>query len=154
MKVLSIVGPSGAGKTTLIERIVPELKRRGLRVLVVKHAMKFEVDREGKDSWRLFESGADVIVVSPDELFYRARLSDDLERICEIFDFYDLVITEGFNRACRDRVVVLKKPEDLERYSCGKVLAIVSEEPVEGYRWFGWEDIRSLVDLIIDWLRH
>ncbi len=153
MKVLSIVGPSNAGKTTLIERIVPELRKRGFRVLVIKHAMSLEVDREGKDSWRIFESGADVVVASSGELFYRARLNDDLESICKLFDFYDLIITEGFSRDCRDRIVVLKEPEDLERYSCGKVLAVVSKRPIKGYRWFSLHDVGSLVDLIVNWLQ-
>ena len=151
MKVLSVVGPSGSGKTTLIERIVPKLKERGLKVLVIKHALNFDVDREGKDSWRIFESGADVVVASPKELFYRARMDDDLDRICKIFDFYDLIITEGFNRACKDRIVVLRKPEEIEMYKCGKILAVVCDSPIEG--WFGWNDLNDLVELILDWLR-
>ena len=57
--VISVVGPSGTGKTTLLERIVPALGRRGLGVGVVKHASHgFLAERPGKDSHRLYESGA------------------------------------------------------------------------------------------------
>ena len=51
--IVSIVGKSDSGKTTLIEKLLPELTRRGYRIATVKHDVHgFEVDREGKDSWR------------------------------------------------------------------------------------------------------
>ncbi len=153
MKVLSVVGPSNAGKTTLIEKLVPILQKKGLRILVIKHALRFEVDREGKDSWRIFNAGADVLVASSKELFYRARIGDDLDRICSMFNFYDLIITEGFSRACKDRIVVLRKAEDVKKFECGRVLAVVCDENLEDYRCFRWDQIDGLVELILDWLR-
>ncbi|MCK4242893.1 MAG: molybdopterin-guanine dinucleotide biosynthesis protein B, partial [Dehalococcoidia bacterium] len=63
--VISIVGKSKSGKTTLIERLVAELKRRGYRVATIKHSPKgFELDQPGKDSWRHAQSGSDAVVVS------------------------------------------------------------------------------------------
>ncbi len=152
MKVLSVVGFSGAGKTYLIERLVPLLRRRGLRVLVVKHALKFDVDREGKDSYRIYGSGADVLVVSDAEIFYRARGSLSLDEICEIFNFYDLIITEGFRRECRDRIVVLRSKDEIDEFRCGNIIAVVCEEEVEGFKTFRRDQIPELVDLIMSWL--
>ena len=66
--VVSIVGKSDAGKTTLIEKLIPELVRRGYRVATVKHDVHgFDVDREGKDSWRHKQAGAHTVVISSPE---------------------------------------------------------------------------------------
>jgi len=67
MKVVGFAGYSGAGKTTLVERLIPVLKRAGLRVSVVKHAHhKFDIDHPGKDTWRHREAGAFEVVVASD----------------------------------------------------------------------------------------
>ncbi|HIP66724.1 MAG TPA: molybdopterin-guanine dinucleotide biosynthesis protein B [Candidatus Nanopusillus sp.] len=155
MKVLSVVGPSKAGKTTLIEKIIPILIDKGLRVLVIKHAISFEIDREGKDSYRLFRCGADVVLSSKEKLAFIARFSDDLEKICNIFGkYYDIIITEGFNSACKDRIIVLNKLEEFERFKCGRILAIVTNYDIKGYRCFSWKDIDKLVKLILEWLKN
>ena len=61
---LSIVGHSNSGKTTLIERLIGELKRRGRRLAVVKHTGgPFDMDRPGKDTWRYAEAGCDAIAI-------------------------------------------------------------------------------------------
>jgi len=153
MKVLSVVGSSKAGKTTLIEKIVPSLIENGLKVLVIKHAISFEIDKKGKDSYRLFRCGADVILSSKEKLAFIARFPDDLEEICNIFGkYYDIIITEGFNSACKDRIIVLNKLEEFERFKCGKILAIVTDHSIEGYRCFSWGNIDKLVKLILEWL--
>ena len=66
--MISIVGYADAGKTTLIEKLVPELKNRGYRVGTIKHAVhESNLDTQGKDSWRHFAAGADTVVVSSAE---------------------------------------------------------------------------------------
>jgi len=67
MKVVAFAGYSGAGKTTLIERLIPLLRERGQRVSVVKHAHHgLEIDHPGKDTWRHREAGAyEVVAASP-----------------------------------------------------------------------------------------
>lgn len=70
MKVVAFAGFSGAGKTTLIERLIPWLRGRGQRVSVVKHAHHgLEIDQPGKDTWRHREAGAyEVVAASPQRL--------------------------------------------------------------------------------------
>ena len=64
MKVIGIAGWSGAGKTTLISRVIPYLREQGLRVSVIKHAHHdFDVDVPGKDSWVHRQSGAEEVLV-------------------------------------------------------------------------------------------
>jgi len=63
--IVSFVGKSDVGKTTVLEKVVRELKKRGYRVAVVKHDIHgFEIDRPGKDTWRFAQAGSDVVVIS------------------------------------------------------------------------------------------
>ena len=67
MKVIGFAGYSGAGKTALVEALVMLMKQRGLRVSVIKHAHHdFDVDREGKDSWRHRKAGAYEVLLASD----------------------------------------------------------------------------------------
>lgn len=103
MKVAGFAGYSGAGKTHLVERLIPALKLRGLRVSVVKHAHHdFDIDHPGKDTWRHREAGAFEVVVASDR---RLALMREFERparltvhqlLAELYDGVDWVLVEGF----------------------------------------------------------
>lgn len=157
--IISVVGTSDSGKTTLITRLIPILRERGLRVAVIKrHAHgDFEIDKEGKDSWKIYRSGADVLIASPVKLAFIRRveesLGNNLDWICSKFlDDYDLIITEGFSKAGKDRIVVVKNPEDVEKFKQGKILAVVCDERVEGYRWFRRDDVAEIASFILSLL--
>jgi len=157
--LLSIVGTSDSGKTTLITRIMPILKGKGLKVAVVKrHAHgDFEVDKEGKDSWKIYNSGADVIIASPVKLAFIRRVSEEegnnLDWIYERYlSDYDLVITEGFSKAGKERIVVVKSPEEVEHFKQGRILAVVCDEKIEGYTWFRRDEVERIADFILSLL--
>ncbi len=106
MKVIGFAGSSNAGKTTLIEQVLPVLKSNGLRVSVVKHAHhKLEVDRPGKDTFRHREAGAfEVVAASPDRMvlmreFERRHEMSVHHLIAELYQGVDWVIVEGFKDA-------------------------------------------------------
>lgn len=104
MNVVGFAGYSGAGKTTLIERLIPLLKARGETVSVVKHAHHgFDIDTPGKDSWRHREAGAQEVVVASDRRLALLReyaaeqaapTAHDL--IAELRQDVDWVLVEGF----------------------------------------------------------
>jgi len=98
--VIAFSAWSGTGKTTFIEHLIPELKARGLRLAVIKHdAHRFEIDREGKDSWRFTNAGADVTVISSDEktaLIEQRGLAVS-ELMARIHDV-DLILAEGYHQ--------------------------------------------------------
>ena len=106
MKVIGIAGYSGAGKTALIERLIPALQARGQRVSVVKHAHhRFDIDHVGKDTYRHREAGAYEVVIASDQ---RLALIREFEQateltvhqlIGELSPGVDWVLVEGF-RAC------------------------------------------------------
>jgi molybdopterin-guanine dinucleotide biosynthesis adapter protein len=106
MKVVGFAGFSGAGKTQLVERLIPALKMRGLRVSVVKHAHHdFDIDHPGKDTYRHREAGAFEVVVASDrrlallrEFEQPARLSVH-HLIAELYDGVDWVLVEGFKHS-------------------------------------------------------
>lgn len=98
LPILGICGLAGAGKTTLIEAILPELVQRGLRVAVVKHDCRnLVVDLPGKDSDRLYRAGADVFLLGGEEF---VRLHGDAGvrfgfQLAQLGRQYDLVLVEG-----------------------------------------------------------
>ncbi|AEA47172.1 molybdopterin-guanine dinucleotide biosynthesis protein B [Archaeoglobus veneficus] len=153
MIVLSIVGNSNSGKTTLITRIVPILKQRGFRVAVVKHTRDFEVDREGKDSWKIWQSGADVAIASNEKTALIMRGSKSLDEICRFFEGYDIVLTEGFSSAGKDRIVVLDESSKPEDFANGRIIAVVADRDVPGYRTFRRDDVDGIAELIVDILK-
>ncbi|MEA1971324.1 MAG: molybdopterin-guanine dinucleotide biosynthesis protein B [Thermodesulfobacteriota bacterium] len=99
--VVSFVGKSGSGKTTLIEKVIPELIRRSWRVATIKHSHhRFDIDREGKDSWRHRKAGARMTVMSsPEQIAVIENPEKDFE-IGELKNRYihdvDIILTEGF----------------------------------------------------------
>jgi len=109
--VVSFVGVSGTGKTTLIESAVRELKTRGYRVAVIKHAHHgFEIDQQGKDTWRFAQAGSDVVLVSsPDKLAIIERVSEEVwlpELLSKIEDKVDIVLVEGYKWASKVKIEV------------------------------------------------
>ena len=109
--VLSIVGKSDSGKTTLIEKLIPALKRRGYRVGVVKHAHHgFDMDHRGKDSYRHRQAGADtVMIASPGQLaMIKQTTARSLDELAPYFEDVDLLITEGFKRDRAPKIEVFR----------------------------------------------
>ncbi len=139
--ILSVVGDSGSGKTYLIEKLVPKLKEKRLKVIVIKHAKKdFEIDREGKDSYRIFRAGADVAILSPRKFAMIKKVeNDELEKFLKYFEEYDVIITEGFSSYDYPKIVVGNG-----EYS--NVLVRVKSG-------FGEEDVERILEIIIEGVR-
>lgn len=102
MKIFGIAGHSGMGKTTLLERLVPELGARGLVISLIKHSHKrIDVDRPDKDSYRLRESGCKEVLLLGQErwaLMHELRGADEppLDYLLSRMQRCDLVLVEGF----------------------------------------------------------
>ncbi|MBT3223203.1 MAG: molybdopterin-guanine dinucleotide biosynthesis protein B, partial [Proteobacteria bacterium] len=102
--MVSFVGPSGTGKTTLIERVIVELTHRGFRIGVLKHdAHRLELDKPGKDTWRFRQAGAwRAVIVGDEQMAIFSAVDGELSLggvAAETLLDADLVITEGFRQA-------------------------------------------------------
>ncbi len=108
--VISVVGFSNVGKTTLMVKLIRELKRRGYRVATIKHDVHgFQMDTPGKDSWKHAEAGSDCVVVSsPDRLAVIRRLDRELtlDEIVATLPDVDIVLTEGYKRGDKPKIEV------------------------------------------------
>ena len=110
-RAISFVAKSGTGKTTLLEKVIAELKQRGYRVGVIKHdAHRFEIDHPGKDSWRLTHAGADTMLVSSPEKLALIKKHPEppsvVELIATYFSDVDLILTEGFKKSGLPKIEV------------------------------------------------
>lgn len=154
--VLSFVGPSNSGKTTLLTNLIPELKRRGHRVAAAKHSMgDLDLDQPGKDSWRLARAGSDAVVVSgPQRVALVKKVEGDptLEEVLAVVgDGYDLVLIEGFKRSKVPKIEVHRKVQGDLVCSPEELLAVVTDEPLEvPVPQFSAEQVEALADLIED----
>ena len=135
--VISVVGKSGTGKTTLLEKLLPQLKDRGLRVGVLKHHHHpSSFDTPGKDTYRLADAGAEVVAgVSPVQvaIFRREDNSGDLDDvIARTFEGMDLVLTEGHKRGPYPKVEVQRAARSLELLcDPAELLALVTDTPLQ-----------------------
>jgi molybdopterin-guanine dinucleotide biosynthesis adapter protein len=111
-KVIGVAGFKNAGKTTLVEKLVTELTRRGRRISTVKHAHhSFDIDHEGRDSFRHRRAGAsEVAVVSQSRWAIIHESRDDsepsLHDVLSMLSPCDLVIVEGYKRDSHDKIEV------------------------------------------------
>ena len=102
MKIFGIVGHSGMGKTTLLERLVPAISGRGLVVSLIKHSHKnIDIDRPGKDSYRLRESGCKEVLLLGNERWalmheLRGAAEPPLDYLLDRMQHCELVLIEGF----------------------------------------------------------
>jgi molybdopterin-guanine dinucleotide biosynthesis protein MobB len=138
--VVSFVGRSGTGKTTFLEKLLHRLVARGLRVLVIKHDVhRFEVDKPGKDSFRLAQAGAWRVLLTNDHKMALMGACDGDVPLLTLVERHgpgaDLVITEGFRRSAVPKFVVLRSgaPERLDPHDpeLVNVVAVVSDTPVD-----------------------
>ena len=151
--VIGFAAYSGTGKTTLMEKIVLRLTAMGVRTAVIKHdSHGFEIDKEGKDSYRYTKAGAAVTVLNSAEktVFMEQRplgLEDILKNIHDV----DMILVEGFKDSGIRQIGLVRKatgkglPDRPERY-----LAIVTDEKMPcSVPQFSFDDIEGITELIM-----
>lgn len=110
--IVSFVGRSESGKTTLIEKLIPVLRRRGFRVGTIKHTHHNpELDRSGKDSARHLAAGASTVVLASSGQIQLVKTGVDggLDGLVRYFDDVDLLITEGYKQERTPKIEVLRR---------------------------------------------
>ena len=164
--LLGFAAYSGTGKTTLLVQLLPLLKQQGLRVAIIKHAHHdFDVDKPGKDSYKLRQAGATPMIISSSK---RTVLMMDKEeesepQLSDLIDYInpqqvDLLLIEGFKQWPFPKI-------ELHRPSTGKslifphdehIIAIASDENIETTNALPTLDInqpQQIADFILNYLQ-
>jgi molybdopterin-guanine dinucleotide biosynthesis adapter protein len=153
--VISIVSKKKSGKTTLIEKLIPELMRRGYQVGTLKHDTHgFSMDHEGKDTWRHKRAGARTIAISSPWQISIIMDVDQEMSIDTIADNYfrnvDIIITEGYGKAGKPQIEVFRSDVHATPLPIDETrIALVADTPLElGVPVFELDDIRGIANFV------
>lgn len=160
--ILAVSGVKNSGKTTLITKLLPELKKRGLRVAVIKHdGHDFEADVPGTDSWKYAQAGADGTCVfsSGKHMIIKYASVPSVVELIGAFPEADLILLEGFKYSEYPKFEVVRKGNSSEsvcdpKYLLGIVTDLTKEElDVNGETLdiplFGLEETERLTDYFL-----
>ena len=153
--IISIVGKSDSGKTTLLEGLIAEIKRRGYRVAIMKHpAEDVELDAVNKDTWRFSQAGSEISAISSGhKLAIFKYLEHDFspqELSQFISDDFDLLLTEGFKQSNYPKIEIHRQEQGSDLISPPQqLLAVVTDAPLEvDVPQFSKDEVQKIVDLI------
>ena len=158
--VISVVGRSNSGKTTLIVKLVKELKSRGYKVATIKHSHHhFELDTEGKDSWLHTQAGADAVVVASQNMMGIMRQSSKELPLMEIINTYlqdmDIIVVEGYKTEAIPKIEVFRSEicAELVCKDDKNLIAVVGDKnPGIGIPFFHIDDKTStIVDFLLNY---
>lgn len=154
--VIAFIGKPDSGKTTLLEKLIPELRCRGYRIGTIKHHVHaFEMDKPGKDTWRHKQAGASTVALSsPTGLGIIRDVAEDLtieELVGRYYGDIDLVIAEGYKRLGLPKIEVFRSalhdaplPDRDDTW-----VAMVSDTAgVKELPCFGLDDVVGLADFL------
>ncbi len=140
-RVVAFVAKSNTGKTTLLEKVIQELEKRGYRIGAIKHdAHSFDIDHPGKDSHRLAAAGAATMLITSPEKLALIKKHDRTPPLEELVETYfsdvDIVLTEGFKRSSLPKIEVHRRERSPTLLCRGEehdptLLAVASDEPLD-----------------------
>lgn len=150
--IVSFVGYSNSGKTTFLEKVIKELKKRDYRIGIIKHdGHDFEIDHVGTDTWRHRQAGADVVCIASAHQIAVVQTTVKppvLDDIIPLIENVDLILTEGFKQEKKPQIEVNRQGTR----SIGQknnTIALVSDLLVyEGIPHFDLEDARGVADFL------
>lgn len=157
--LLGFVAHSGTGKTTLLEQVIPILSNRGLRIAVVKHSHHaFEIDHQGKDSYRLRHAGAVQTLLTSQKRWAVITETPECETDVTLnqaiahlqTDMIDLILAEGFKSMSYSKIELhrpsLHKP--LLYPDDDDIIAIASDEPLEMLRPITQLNLNNVYEIV------
>lgn len=155
--VISFIGRHNCGKTTILEKVIRGLKEKGYKIAVIKHHKgDFEIDIEGKDTWRLGQAGSDVVVISSPEKTAVIRKSQKeltLDQIKEmVSEGMDIVILEGYKFENKPKIEVFRSEVSDKILTDEKdLVALVTDRQFDiDVPQFSFDDAEGIIEFIID----
>ena len=129
--IVAFSGPSNSGKTTAIVKVASILQDNNFKVCIVKHDPKDKAvfDREGKDSFKFSQTGADVAVVSPNKTTVFKKSTSTIEDLIDLFQDFDYLLVEGLKNLDLPRISIFRDRLDESYFSVSN--AIASDETID-----------------------
>ena len=159
MKRLAVAftGPSNSGKTTLILKVARKLiNEHNKKVAIIKHdpGDKARFDVEGKDSYKFSNTGAEVIVTSPQRTTYFSRRKKEIDEMIRLFDKFDVLLVEGLKNLPLPRISVFREKLDEDYFPYMNALAIDDTIDIKEYELPRDIDLLNLNDPqdVISWI--
>jgi len=123
---VAFTGPSNSGKTSLIEKISTNLQQRGFKVAIVKHDPKDKAifDKEGKDSYKFSQTGADVAVLSDTRTTLFKQTRSSIDDVIILFNDFDFLLVEGLKTIPLPRICVQRGSLNSDYFEMSDILAI------------------------------
>jgi molybdopterin-guanine dinucleotide biosynthesis adapter protein len=123
--VVAFSGPSNSGKTTAIIKVASILNDSGFKVCIIKHDPKDKAvfDREGKDSFKFSQTGADVAVVSPNKTTLFKKSTSTIGEMIELFQDFDYLLVEGLKSLDLPRISIFRNRLDESYFSVSNAIA-------------------------------
>jgi len=154
---VAFTGPSNSGKTTLILKVARKLiHEHNLKVAIIKHDPKDKArfDVEGKDSYKFSDTGAEVIVTSPNRTTYFSQRQSELEDMIRLFDDFDFLLVEGLKNLPLPRISIFRDTLDTDYFSYMDALATDNSIDTTEYELPKEIDILDLnnPDEIVSWI--
>jgi len=152
---VAFTGPSGSGKTTLVVKVSTELvKTRKVAIIKNDPKSKAVFDVEGKDSYKFYQTGAEVVVTSPTRTTYFSQKEKSLDEIVAMVNDFDILLVEGLKTLPLPRIAIFRNKIDESYFSCSEAIAVDNSIDPSDYDIPENIDILDLNDLdqIITWI--
>jgi molybdopterin-guanine dinucleotide biosynthesis protein B len=155
LPVVVLAGISGTGKTTFLEKLIRELKKRNVKVGTIKHDVHgFEMDKPGKDTWRHAQAGADAVAISsPSKVAVVRKVAEEmiLDHVTKLIGDVDIILVEGYKRSDKPKI-------EIQRMACSRELMCAPEELIAvvsdgewnvGVPLFDLEDAAGVAEMLV-----
>ncbi len=152
---VAFTGPSNSGKTTLVEKVARALiSTRKVAIIKNDPKDKAQFDTQGKDSWKFFQTGAEVVVTSPTRTTYFSHREKRLDEIVTMVNDFDILLVEGLKTLPLPRIAIFRNEIDESYFECSEAIAIDHTVNLEAYDIPAHIDILNLNDLdaILAWI--
>lgn len=153
---VAFTGPSNSGKTTLVEKVAKELIKTH-KVAIIKNDPKDKAhfDVEGKDSYKFFQTGAEVVVTSPTRTTYFSQREKSLDEIIAMIHDFDYLLVEGLKTLPLPRIAIFRTKIEESYFECSEAMAIDDTINLEQYTVPDQIDLLDLNNTgeIISWIK-
>ncbi len=150
-KIIAFSGPSNSGKTTLITKLAQIFIKQGLKIIIIKHdpSDKAQFDFNGKDSFKFFQSGAEVMVLSPKRTTFFSHYSKGILESLKMAGGFDLCLVEGLKSLDLPRISVFCKEVDESYFAFSNAVASYENITHETLECLDLNDLESICAYIL-----